>query len=402
MNHHSNTNNRTGDLGSRISCPSVGFHRDLSYLVLSDIHLGHRNTTTKEIVKHLDAYFGNYAATHAFTKLDLIFIAGDLFDTALLFTQDEISLIQGWMCRLMDFCSRYNIKLRILEGTPSHDNFQCRNLVFMAEQFSHKLDFKYIETLHIEKMDDIHLSVLYVPDEWSSTTKKTQEQVSQLLTEANLPKVDIAIMHGMFTYQVPELANNALKHDEIFYLESVKHFINIGHVHVFSSFDRIIAQGSFDRLCHGEEAAKGACLCYLSKDGNHGYVFIENTNAKQYKTITVRYNDLDKAISQVTNVVDKLPPESHVRIKAKKDHPILQGLATFKKSYPFIHFTKLGEEDEDTEKKIKELIDSQADYQPININRENIVTLLMGEVSSKYQLDNSQVSLLEKYLNKLK
>jgi hypothetical protein len=147
-------------------------------------------------------------------------IAGDLFDTALLFTQDEVSIIQGWMCRLMDFCSRYNIKLRILEGTPSHDNFQCRNLVCMAEQFSHKLDFKYIETLHIEKMEDIHLSVLYVPDEWSATTKQTQEQVSQLLKEASLAKVDIAIMHGMFTYQVPELANNALKHDEIFYLNT--------------------------------------------------------------------------------------------------------------------------------------------------------------------------------------
>ena len=392
----------TSVLDTLVPCKSVKFHRDLSYLVISDIHLGHRNTTTKEIVENLDAYFGYYSATHAFTRLDLLFIAGDLFDSALLFTQDEIAVIQGWMYRLMDYCVRHGIKLRILEGTPSHDNFQCRNFLYAAERYGKDLDFKYIETLHIEKIDDIGVSVLYVPDEWSSTTAKTQEQVVTLMKEATLSHVDIAIMHGMFTYQVPELTNASLKHSELFYLDIVKYFINIGHVHTFSTFDRIIAQGSFDRLAHGEESAKGGVLCYLSKDGQHGYVFIENTFAKTYKTINVRHTDIDKALAQVANAVDKLKPESHVRIKAKAKHPILQGLNTFKVSYPFIHFSKLTVEDDETAKIIQEHVDNETDYVPININKENIITLLMGEIIGKYNLDNSQVSLLEKHLNKIK
>ena len=381
--------------------PSVKFHRDLSYLVISDIHLGHRNTTTKEIVQHLDAYFGYYASPHAFTTLDILFIAGDLFDTALLFTQDEIAIIQGWMYRLLDYCVKHQIKLRILEGTPSHDNFQCRNFLYMAERYGTDLDFKYVETLHIEKMEDLGLSILYVPDEWTATTDKTQVQVQELLKEATLSHVDIAIMHGMFTYQVPELTNATLKHSELFYLDIVKYFICIGHVHVFSTFDRIIAQGSFDRLAHGEESPKGGVFCYLNKDGQHGYVFLENPNAKIYKTITVRYTDIDKAMAQLANVIDKLPPESYVRIKAKTDHPILQGLSTFKTSYPFIHFSKLTMEDEQTTKIIQEYVDNETDYIPININKENIVSLLMDEIISKYNIDDNQISLLKKHLTKI-
>lgn len=403
MSHPLSTSDLSPILKTLTPIESVKFHRDLSYLVISDVHLGHRNTTAKQIIANLDAYFGYYVPTHAFTQLDVLFIAGDLFDAALLFTQDEIAHIQGWMYRLYDFCSKHQIKLRILEGTPSHDNFQCRNFLTMAERYGRDLDFKYIETLHIEKMDDLGLSVLYVPDEWmGGVTSKTQEQVDILLKESMLSKVDIAIMHGMFTYQVPELTKESLKHSEIYYLDIVKYFICIGHVHGFSTFDRIIAQGSFDRLAHGEEAAKGGVLCYLSKEGNHGYVFIENKTAKIYKTVTIRHTDLDKAVSQLSNVLDKLPPESYVRIKAKKDHPILQGLNTFKAGYPFIHFSKLSQEDEETEKMIKEYVDNETDYIPVNINRDNIVELLTTEIIGRYRLDDNQLEILNKHLTKLK
>lgn len=402
MNHPLSTSDLSKLMDGSVSCPSVKFHRDLSYLVISDVHLGHRNTTTKQIVDNLDKYFGHYTSSHAFSHLDLIFIAGDLFDSALLFTQDEIAIIHGWMYRLLDFCSKNDIKLRILEGTPSHDNFQCRNFLGMAERYGKDLDFKYIETLHIEKIDDLGLSVLYVPDEWAATTDKTQEQVDTLLKEAMLSKVDIAIMHGMFTYQVPELTKESLKHSELYYLDIVKYFICIGHVHVFSTFDRIIAQGSFDRLAHGEESPKGGVLCYLNKEGQHGYVFIENQTAKTYKTITIRGTDIDKAVAQLTTALDKLPAESHVRIKAKKEHPILQGLNTFKVNYPFLHFTKLTVEDEETEKMIKEFVDNETEYIPVNINKENIVELLMGEINSRYNLDNTQVEILIKHLTKLR
>ena len=131
-------------------------------------------------------------------------------------------------------------------------------------------------------------------------------------------------------------------------------------------------------------------------------MFIENQTAKTYKTITIRGTDIDKAVAQLTTALDKLPAESHVRIKAKKEHPILQGLNTFKVNYPFLHFTKLTVEDEETEKMIKEFVDNETEYIPVNINKENIVELLMGEINSRYNLDNTQVEILIKHLHKLR
>jgi DNA repair exonuclease SbcCD nuclease subunit len=55
----------------------------LKYLVLSDIHLGSKNNTTAEIINNLDIFFKNYTQDGEFSELDIIFIAGDLFDRLL-------------------------------------------------------------------------------------------------------------------------------------------------------------------------------------------------------------------------------------------------------------------------------------------------------------------------------
>lgn len=382
---------------------NLRLQRDLKYLVLSDVHLGHRTTTTKENIHSLDHYFEDFQPTSAYSQLDLIFIAGDLFDRSLVFSNDEVSLILGFLHRLCDFCKRHQIKLRVLEGTPSHDNYQSRIFNFIKTRYDDSLDLKYVETLHIETIEDLGLSVLYVPDEWVGSTQKTEEQVSVLLQEHGIEQVDIAIMHGMFTYQVPEMSNNSLKHRETFYLDKVRYFINIGHVHIYSTFERIIAQGSTNRLSHGDESPKGAVMCYLSKSGGIGHVFIENTLAKIYKTIHVKSNDIHAAMKQVAKVVDKLTNNSHVRIKAKAGHPILQGIKTLGTMYPFIIFTKLTEEDDEGKLKMElEKVALSDEYKPISLTKDNIIPLLMSEIITKYNLDNKQLELLEAHLNKIR
>ena len=88
------------------------------YLVFSDVHLGHPRTTTEEIIDHLNAFFNDFTN---FTDLDAIFIAGDLFDRLLDNHSDEYHRIVIWCAKLLQFCVKHNIKLRVLEGTPSHD-----------------------------------------------------------------------------------------------------------------------------------------------------------------------------------------------------------------------------------------------------------------------------------------
>ena len=176
-------------------------NKDIKYLVLSDIHFGKQKNPTRDIISNLNKYFDDYRSTSQFVDLDILFIAGDLFDTLLDFASDDIHEVAIWLNRITRFCARFNIKFRILEGTPSHDWRQSKIAETIANLLDIHVDFKYISTLSIEIMEDLDISILYVPDEWTANTDLTFSQVKELLADNNLSQVDICILHGMWFYQ---------------------------------------------------------------------------------------------------------------------------------------------------------------------------------------------------------
>lgn len=370
--------------------------KPVSYLVLSDIHLGAKSNTASEIIQNLCSFFDNFENSK-FKNLDVIFIAGDLFDQALWFNDENFLSIFSFFRKLMDWCQHFSIKLRVLEGTPSHDRKQPKNLLPIATAFP-KLDFRYIETMCVEAFYDLGITCLYVPDEYAGSAEAAQKLIQEELDRLGIDRVSIAIMHGMFTYQVPEISSTRYKYDEQFFLDRVHYFINIGHVHKFSTYDRILSQGSFDRLAHGEEEPKGGIMVSLTFEQKF-FQFLENKGAKIYKTCHVRNKDIDKAVEQIERLAVSLPNGSYVRIKASKSHPVLNLLDQFNKKYVDLTFTKITEEEESER---KQLIDTKAllsvDYTPININKDNIVSMVMAQVSERY---NFQQDLLIKLETKL-
>lgn len=368
----------------------------IKYLTISDIHLGHNKNKTREIIDNIDKFL---YVNNDFKDLDIIFIAGDLFDTLLDLSNDEISMIMGCLSKLMWFCGVNNIKLRILKGTPSHDWNQSKVAESVYKLSRVNIDFKYIDTLFIEYVKDLQLHILYVPDEWTSSTELTFNQVQQLLKDNNIEQVDIAIMHGMFNYQLRNVPGNIQKHNEADYLNIVKHYINIGHIHTYSHYERIIAQGSFDRLSHGEEEPKGGVVCEITSDHNDIFYFIENKTAKIYKTIELKSKDLESSIKKIDKIVTKLPVESYVRIKANKDHPLYSAFDNLKLKYPFVYFSKTSIEDEE-EQYILINTNNQItdDYIPLTITRENYKELLLKEINLKYKLTDNQFTILNKAL----
>lgn len=368
--------------------------KPIKYLVISDIHLcrGTKNPTSN-IIKNLRAYFDNYKDTSKFIDLDIIFIAGDLFDTLTDLSGTDVHDIQIWASDLMYFCARHKIKLRLLRGTPSHDWEQGAILETVATLIEATVDFKYVNSLSIENIEDLGLNVLYVPDEWTANTDITLQQVKSLLNEKGLIEVDIAIMHGSFEYQMKDIPGKHQVHSEAEYLSIVKYYINVGHIHNFSVCDRIIAQGSFDRLAHGEEGPKGGTLITLDKDNGNSFVFIENTQAKGFITITLRYKDLDKSYKQIDKAVANLKLDDHVRIKANKDHPLYLAFDDLKVQYPMLNFTKTVLTEIDEVKPIA-AVDINKTYETISITKENVIDLLMTEINSKYQLSSKQNILM--------
>jgi len=309
----------------------------MKYLVISDIHLGHRRNKIEDIIKNLEIFFKDNE--ELFKNLNMIFLAGDVYDRLLSHPSNESILSLHWLYDLALFCKKNKIKLRILEGTPSHDWKQIKVFEKSIKKLITNLDFKYIESLSIEYIKDFNIYILYVPDEWKEDTKDTVKDIKNLLIENNINKVDIAIMHGQFDYQLPiKLEKVSFKEQDI--LNLVNGWINIGHIHTMSAFNRIIAQGSFDRLAHGEEEPKGAMLMEYYKDIiENKYMFLENKNAKIFKTIKIK-KFTKNVFLKLDKELNKLPNDSYVRLEINYNENLLKDIDTILKRYPFLNISK--------------------------------------------------------------
>lgn len=363
-------------------------NKSLTIAAVSDIHLGHPNNKAEDIVAGLDAAFPDDEETD---KLDLIVLVGDVFDRLLNVPNEDIYHIDRWIARLLLLCAKRNIKLRVLEGTPSHDWKQSSSFERIKSVLQCELDFKYVSTLSIERIDSLGIDVLYVPDEWEITTDKTLEQVKELLASKGLEKVDYAFMHGQFEYQLPAHIKKLPRHDSSEYLKLVKDFIFIGHIHIHSVFDRIIAQGSFDRLSHGEEGPKGHVRSIVNKIARE-YFFIENKLAKIYKTLKCTGLSMEQTLSLIREEGLKLTDKARVRITAESTHPIFSNFNELVAMYPTLVWSKDPKKKEEPDVEQEESFEHEA----IIINKTNIAELVMSRVRK----ENTNTELLEE-ANKL-
>lgn len=368
--------------------------KNIAYLTVSDIHLFHDQNETSYICESFFEYMDGWRSTSRFSKLDIIFIAGDIFETYRDTKHPDNVHVNRWMYQLMLFCKTHGIKLRILYGTPGHDYKQSKNFEGMAAAFGPELDYKYFEVLSIEKMDDLGISILYVPDEWAGSAAVCKEQVIELLDRNGLDQVDIACMHGMFDFQIPDLGVHPLKHDSEWYHGIVRSYINIGHDHTFKTFGRIIVQGSFDRMAHGEEGKKGAVVCHLRTDGEHAFEFIENKRARTFKTIVVKTRDLEQAVEQVRKILDKLPTNSHIRISTARDNSINTVIDEFRRAHPGMKFKKHEDkkQKENAGNAFQETVSLTQTYTAISLNEDNIIQQTLDNLSK--QLSPQELDLL--------
>lgn len=299
----------------------------IKYLTVSDIHLGNRLVPTEYTITNLKREL--FADDKK--DLDILFIAGDLFDMRLDFDSPEVHCIIVFLTQLLLFCSENKIKLRVLEGTPSHDWRQSQVITKLNSTLKEPCDLKYYPILIIEHMVDLGIYILYVPDEWTNKEEELIKDINLQLKEHSIKQVDIAMMHGHFKYQSIHMPDSSIKFDEAYFLNLVKHYINIGHIHIHTHYERIIAQGSFERLAHSQEESKGYTIAQIDTATNkRSWDFCINKNAMIFKTIKVtngmNINKLDKLIS-------KLPKNCFVRLAMKKDHPLNANFEELKLRY---------------------------------------------------------------------
>ena len=369
-------------------------------LVISDIHFGKVSVPAGDLVEQLYAFFDGFSPTSPMTALNLIVFAGDVFDKEQSYSNPAVFAVQQFMREFFLWAKRHEVIVRILEGTPLHDRKQSRNFVPMAGVIE-GLDFRYVENMEIEYIEKLGISALYVPDEFGGSAEKAQALIQAEFDRLGIQKVSTAFMHGMFKYQVPEIASDRYKYDEDFFLNKVEGFIHIGHVHEPSQYDRISAQGSFGRLNHGSEVDHGGVMVIYEPGKTPQHFFLKNRKATIFLTIRVTASELEKAVEQIEKKCKELPDFSHVRISAKKNHPVFNVIPEIKKRFGSLHFTK---HDNDKKEQVQQFVDSRllsVDFTPIHLDASNIVDNILGEVARRKELSPYQHQRLTEHLRGL-
>lgn len=364
----------------------------LNYAVISDIHLGHNKNPAWRIVDNLFKAFPDNATTAA---LDIIFIAGDAFDDVLMFNDEDIDAIVHWSNSLLRLCKKHNIKLRILEGTPGHDRNQSAFFVMENNYNEIGCDLVYHDRLAIEYFEDLDIHVLYVPDELAGGHENTLRDVKDLMRAKGLTKVDHAIMHGLFDFQVPD--HFGIKtHNSAEYLELVSGHVWIGHDHTFKELDRIHGQGSFDRIAHGYEAPKGHMRALQQADGDWSIQFVENVDAMIFKTITCTGMDLTQTLDYIRHQLAGIPDGSHIRIRADSNNPIFTSMDSLVRLAPLMSWAKDPQRDKD--KALAPLAEVGVKFVPISITRDNISELILERIANEGasgEVIDSAIEILE-------
>lgn len=353
----------------------------LNMLSISDIHLGHNNVSSEFIIENLNRYIADRSNM---ADIDIIWIGGDVFDQLLYFSDTCINEIEMWMISLLNLCKKWDITLRILEGTPSHDRKQSIHFINKAKQLGITIDVKFIDILSIEYIEKYDIHVLYIPDEYHSTTEETWNAVQNLLIENNLNKVDYAIMHGMFDFQVPKGLKLSCHNSER-YLSIVNKYIFVGHVHQMAQHERILSNGSFDRLRHAEEEDKGfwKVKAYRHSFSSDELEFIINEHAKIFKSFS--WIGLNKTeICNKMKELENFPRDSYIKIEMYKEPEYISLYEFFKNGNPQFNWDYKVQTDI-----VGDISVRLVTYQPIPIN-SNTIESLLKEKFNKLGIDEIQ------------
>lgn len=286
-------------------------YKEINGLVLADLHIGaySASQTRKEIL-----FLKEYLKDKYYS---FIIIAGDYFDKKLYSYEDYIVIANELFFFLLKHCD----KLRMINGTKSHDNDQYRLFSQYENQritdlIDKEIDFRVINTFKEEDLFE-NLKVLYIPEEYVFDKK---EFYKNILNKEN--EYDYVFGHGIIQEAMSNAVRNIKKDTQkrkkapVFTTGELSRIckgqVYFGHYHVNTNInDKVFYVGSFSRYKFGEEEPKG--FYEIATDGekylNH---FVENTSTQQY--VQIAYSFKSKLFAPDVDVLSLLKD-----IREKKD-----------------------------------------------------------------------------------
>lgn len=313
-------------------------------------------------------------------NIDLFINGGDWTDRQGTLSEPDSYVSMESAAHILKYCAKNNIKLRIVEGTRSHDRGQ--SMMFMEINRIHNLgcDVKYFRELTIEYIEDLGINILYLPDEWHHDPKETYRQAKELMAARGLNKVDIAVVHGGFKFQFPNIDLPGL-HDEAAWSELVNYIILSGHIHKRGRCLKVQCGGAFNRHTHDDTDAKGHHEITIEDGKVTSVKFIENKRARVFISVQITGHEPKDIINLILSETDKVPEGTAIRLEYREGDPI-KAVREVVEAYfhqCVVTDTKIKEKGK---KETKRLFSSDV-FKPVEITRFSVAGLITERMEKK-------------------
>lgn len=328
-------------------------------LVIGDIHFGYY--PAELLYKEFKLVINNITK-----DIDVVFIAGDYFDTKLSLSSKHSIYAIKTFCDILDKCEQTNTKLRMIRGTASHDpENQLVNLSSIAK--SSKVDFKLYLTVGEEELFP-DFNVLYVPEEY-------MENKDEYYKEFFNKKYQCIIGHGMFeeTNYVTNKTLNMKKYpvfNSAFIEKICDGPIIFGHIHKSQKIrNRIMYTGSFTRSRYGEEEDKGFIIStYETENNSTDFKFIVNNKATKFDTVSILYTSeifsllLNEQIQFIKEMISTYKKDKlRIKINIPKNYDntkvFIDSVTTVFGNMENVDIVIMDNTKEETKQKTKEIVD---------------------------------------------
>jgi hypothetical protein len=289
--------------------------KDCYFITISDIH--HGAIPAERMSEEMNAE-GGFIDTIAECIDDPKFIGvvftGDYFETHLDMNDSRSKIATSLFFAVFEMIKQFNKVMIALRGTYSHEYSQLDHFLALENTYD---KFRVINT--VEAIQFGPFKALCIPEEY-------MDDQEAYYKKAFSKKYDIIFGHGLFTYNAFD-ANDSERpmakmplFDEN-KLMQIANLIIFGHVHSHSNFKgKIWYNGSYTRLCHGEEDPKGFLRIDIdSKNSkNFSVTLIENKLAPIYRTYQIQniLKASDKTVESMIQRIEKVK-ESCAFLKIK-------------------------------------------------------------------------------------
>ena len=287
--------------------------------IVSDIHVGAMDLET--LYNEYTELFINRIKKD--NKLDFVIVCGDFFDHKLYLNDNAAKMSYKMLKDLIEVCKDKDIPLRFVYGTESHEcnQYDIMNVMKIYD------NVKVVKFVSDEELLP-NLNILYLPEEH---VNDIDEYYSKYLS--NYDKYDYVFGHGVIREVMTDLSvhidnrsDDKRKKTKIFTTKELdkvcKGEVYFGHYHINIETDnKFFSIGSFSRWRYGEEERKGFYIVECNTDKEkYSHEYIENTLAKDYKTIRIGYNnevftDEDKLKESIDGFNNMIKREAYDNIR---------------------------------------------------------------------------------------